>query len=105
MQVAAFLSDLKSLSICSHEAAIALVNPDVRFENKEDLPALSPAQKSEAKAPSQSGSAPQDDDPDLQRAQELVSLHYAVKVNHLRSGLDPELVEARRRVHEIVAAL
>lgn len=44
-------------------------------------------------------------DPDLHRAEKLVSLHYDVKVNHLKFGLDPELIEARRRVDEVMAAL
>lgn len=81
------------------------MKPDVRIENNENLSAVSSAQKPEAKALSESDAAPKSDDPELHRAQELVSLHYDVKVSHLRSGLDPELVQARRRVDDIVAAL
>ncbi|KAK5064927.1 hypothetical protein LTR84_000761 [Exophiala bonariae] len=94
MQVAAFLSDLKSLSICSHAAAIALVKPDVGGI-KDDL-SVHTDQKS---------SATSDIDRDLQRAEELVLLHYDVKVKHLKSGLGPEIIEARRRVDEVMAAL
>jgi len=95
----------------SHEAAITLVKPDASSsETKEDLSAVaaSPAQEPETRTTTTPTTAPDSKgvpDPDLHRAQELVSLHYDVKVNHLRSGLDPELVEARRRVDEVLASL
>ena len=44
-------------------------------------------------------------DEDLQRAQELVSLHYDVKLKYLETGPDPELVKAGKDVDEVVAAL
>lgn len=44
-------------------------------------------------------------DQDLQRADELVSLHYDVKLKYIDSGPDPELVKARRDVDNVVAAL
>jgi hypothetical protein len=44
-------------------------------------------------------------DIDLQRADELVFLHYEVKVKHLESGPDPELVQAGRDVDQVVFRL
>ena len=41
----------------------------------------------------------------LQRANEFVSLHYDVKLRHLETGPDPELVKAGRDVNEVIAAL
>ena len=71
----------------SHEAALALVKADVTASQSENskLPATS--------------------DPDLQRADELVSLHYDVKVKYLGSGPDPELVQAGRDVDKVLGAL
>ena len=42
---------------------------------------------------------------DLQRAQELVSLHYDVKVKYRETGPDAEFVRAGRNVDTVVAAL
>ena len=46
-----------------------------------------------------------DEDPDLKRANEIVSLHNDVKVKHLESGLDYEIIQARRDVEKVLAAL
>lgn len=40
-------------------------------------------------------------DPDLQRAKELVELHYSVKLNYLREGMDAELQGARANVERV----
>ncbi|KIV90898.1 hypothetical protein PV10_05502 [Exophiala mesophila] len=93
MQVAALFSDLKSLTICSHEAALALVTPRAGQDGVN--PSTDPSQFVH-KAPA---------DSDLQKAQELVSLHYDIKVGISESGLDPELLESRRRVHQVLADL
>lgn len=45
------------------------------------------------------------DSSDVRRANELISLHYNVKVKYLKSGLDSELVQARRDVDRVVAIL
>lgn len=43
-----------------------------------------------------------DDDRDLQRAKDLVDLHYSVKMAHANNRIDQGLVEARRMVEEAV---
>ena len=40
-------------------------------------------------------------DPDLQRAKDLVELHYTVKLKYLHEGLDAELQEARENVKRV----
>ena len=41
------------------------------------------------------------EDPDMQRATDLVELHYEVKVKHAQ-GLDHRLVQARRDVQGVL---
>ena len=97
MQTASFLSDLKSLSVCPHQAALNLVT--VYQRPHPDPAPNSPATestKSDAKSTS---------DPDLQRANDLVSLHYAVKVKHQESGLDEDFLQARRDVSRVISWL
>lgn len=77
------------------------MKPDVSETN--DSPSAHAHQNSEPA--SQKLNAKSEPDPDMQRADELVSLHYNVKVHHLNSGLDPEILEARRRVEEVINAL
>lgn len=82
------------------------MKPDVAIgDTKAHDPSVQQDRKSAEEPTSQDLDAVPQVDPDLQRAQELVSLHYNVKVNHLRSGLDPETIEARRRVDEVMAVL
>jgi hypothetical protein len=40
-------------------------------------------------------------DPDLQRAKDLVELHYTVKLQYLDEGLDAELHQAREDVKRV----
>ncbi|KAK4940100.1 hypothetical protein LTR10_019729 [Elasticomyces elasticus] len=103
MQIAAFLSDLKSLSVCSYDAAIALVKP---FNNTSITSGELSSTNGKVPSASQSSSSTTADlDPDLQRANELVSLHYDVKVKYLQEGPDPELLQARKDVEGVVYAL
>ena len=44
------------------------------------------------------------EDPDMQRATDLVELHYGVKVKHAR-GLDSGLLQARRDVDRVLESL
>jgi transposase len=44
-----------------------------------------------------------EDDPDLQRAKDLVDLHTNVKVKLEEQGLDAELKSLRKRVDSLVA--
>jgi hypothetical protein len=43
--------------------------------------------------------------PDLQRARDLVTYHYSVKVAHQENGLDVELVQARKEVDAVLGQL
>ena len=85
MQVAALFSDLKSLSACPHQAATDLVSAhrSIKGHSKSD--------EQESK--------------DLQRASELMTLHINVKVKHLESGPDQELLSARQTVNSILRSL
>ncbi|EXJ63530.1 uncharacterized protein A1O5_11291 [Cladophialophora psammophila CBS 110553] len=103
MQVAAFLSDLKSLSVCSHEAAIALVKPSL-ITTADDTN-QSPAKAEETPGRPLQPSTSEHHDQDLQRANELVSLYYDVKLKYLETGPDPDLVQAGKHVDQIIAAL
>lgn len=91
MQVAAFLSDLKSLSVCPEEAAVALVNVHKQANTKRDLDQTAEEDKAV--------------DQDLTRANELMLLHQDVKLKHIESGLDPELLNARSEVRKVLASL
>jgi hypothetical protein len=44
----------------------------------------------------------QEEDSDLQRAKDLVQLHYSVKVAHANGAVDEGLLEARRAVREVL---
>jgi hypothetical protein len=53
-----------------------------------------------------SASAERDEqDVDLKRVQNLIELHYSVKVAHTEGKLEKELMEARRMVQEAMAGL
>ncbi|KIW96758.1 uncharacterized protein Z519_02149 [Cladophialophora bantiana CBS 173.52] len=104
MQVAAFLSDLKSLSVCSHEAAVALVKPSL-ITTADDTN-QSPAKAEDTPGrPLQPSASEEHHDQDLQRANELVSLYYDVKLKYLKAGPDTDLVQAGKDVDQIIAAL
>ena len=88
MQVAAFLSDLKSLSVCSHEAALDLVS----------------VHKSAAEANTDFKAQSENDNNDRKRANELALLHRDVKLKHSRAP-DAQLNEAREGVRRILQDL
>jgi hypothetical protein len=95
MQIAALLSDLKSLSVCPHEAALNLVTVHQRLDNDQFVDAEASSKES----------VTENSDPDLQRANDLISLHYGVKVKYMENGLDPELLQARREVANVLSQL
>lgn len=95
MQIAALLSDLKSLSVCPHEAALNLVTVHQRLDNGQFVNA-----EADSKEP-----VTENSDADLQRANDLISLHYGVKVKYMGNGLDPELLQARREVANVLSQL
>ena len=91
MQVAAFLSDLKSLSVCNHEAAVKLVSLHKKVADDNELHNI---EQRNIQA-----------NEDMKRADELVSLHESVKIKHLERGFDPELLQARKDVSKILESL
>ena len=95
MQIAAFLSDLKSLSVCPHEAALDLVHVHKKIRQSQQLGDVETVKEDLVKA----------GDKDLQRVEELMVLHQNVKVKYTESGPDPKLKEARQAVARILAAL
>lgn len=101
MKVTALLSDLKSLSVCSHESAINLVktykSPDTNGEDNGGAV----HEKNTAGAYGSSTTT----DEDLRRADELVSLHQNVKLKHMQAGPDRELLQARQAVQAVLASL
>jgi hypothetical protein len=44
-------------------------------------------------------------DSDLEHANELVSLHYGVKIHYLETGPEPELIQAARDVDRVISSL
>lgn len=96
MQVAAFLSDLKSLSVCSHEAALHLVSVH------ESAAEANTDSKAQLKDKGQSSS--EADNNDRKRANELALLHRDVKLKHSRAP-DAQLNEAREGVRRILLDL
>lgn len=93
------MSDLKSLSVCPHQAAINLVSvyKTVNGEDRDSSKALSRARSNSGKN--------EDVDNELQRAEELVSLHQNVKLKHLETGPDAELLEAKQAVSRVLESL
>jgi hypothetical protein len=105
MQTAILLSDLKSLAVCPPEAALKLVNIHKTLDEAKD-------QKMDAlRDQVHGGSQPDAADNlegqgnDLQRATELISLHYEVKVRHQQGGLDGQVLQAREDVANVLSQL
>ncbi|KAL1869484.1 hypothetical protein Plec18167_007782 [Paecilomyces lecythidis] len=91
MQVAEILSDLTSLRACNHNEAIALVTVHRDGDNAE------------------SSKAEENQNPDLQRAKDLIDLHYNVKMKHMRGQqpgtVDEGLRKARDDVNRVLREL
>ena len=95
MQIAAFLSDLKSLSVCPPQAATDLVSVYKTIgQSKEHEEAENTNEEVAGKK-----------DENLQRAEELVLLHQNVKVKQVESGPDVKLRKARQDVTRILDSL
>lgn len=97
MKAAALLSDLKSLSVCSHESAINLIKI---YQSSE----ISNGEKASAIRDEPYGASTVQDE-DLRRADELVSLHQNVKLKHIQAGPDQDLLQARQAVQAVLASL
>lgn len=97
MKVAALLSDLSSLSVCSHESAINLVKTYKGLDTDNGI--VHKDHSGEAYEGSTNA------DEDLRRADELVSLHQNVKLKHIQAGPDRELLQARQVVQAVLTSL
>jgi hypothetical protein len=90
-QLAHLLSDLVSLRVCDPAAALALVS-------------ARPTTTASTPAPDAAKAKDENEDADIQRAKELVELHYAVTAAHRRGELGAGLAEARASVERAVGA-
>ncbi|KAJ5111440.1 hypothetical protein N7532_001975 [Penicillium argentinense] len=100
MQVAEILSDITSLRVCGHHEALALVNV-----HRTDFD--TPVRSGSISAPNDSAvaSEPSQTNKDLERAKELVELHYEVKSRHIDGQVDPALQQARADVNKVLREL
>ncbi|MCJ1326699.1 hypothetical protein MMC10_003364 [Thelotrema lepadinum] len=105
MKVAEILSDLTSLRVCDHEAAMALVScrPGGEEQAKSEKSENEGAGKSATPSRNLSGLEGHGD-PDLQRALDLVDLHYGVKEKYSQ-GTDMSLEAARSGVNKVLQDL
>ncbi|KAL4897655.1 hypothetical protein BDV59DRAFT_168205 [Aspergillus ambiguus] len=88
MQVAEILSDLTSLRVCDHHDALALVTVNER---------IAPSTTDE-----NSTRTEEKPNEDLQRAKELVELHYEIKARHANGTVGDELARAREDVNQVL---
>ncbi|KAJ9312555.1 hypothetical protein DTO271D3_7102 [Paecilomyces variotii] len=86
MQVAEILSDLTSLRACGHNEAMVLVTVHKNIDNAE----------SRAKPE-------ENQNPDLQRAKDLIDLHYNVKMKHMRGQQPGTVDEGLRKARDDVS--
>lgn len=96
MQVAAFLSDLKSLSVCSYEAAMNLVTVYKASNESEAIESTISQDRGQQDII--------EENDDRRRADELALLHQNVKLKHIRTP-DVELVDAKEGIRRILQDL
>ncbi|KAL8944163.1 MAG: hypothetical protein Q9216_000587 [Gyalolechia sp. 2 TL-2023] len=96
MQIAAILSDLTSLRVCDHSAALALVSTRA--------PASDPLTTESLKPDLAANDHRRGSDLDMERAMDLMALHHGVKMKHVQ-GENRELVQARKDVDAVLAKL
>jgi len=114
MKLAQVLSDLSSLKVCDPNAALSLVSARPSAPGASNASSVEAVKaRTDALLKARTGEAPfsrgeelQDADPDLQRAKDLVKLHYAVKVKHVNGGrIDEALEDARHAVQVAVGEM
>ncbi|MCJ1356946.1 MAG: hypothetical protein MMC33_006942 [Icmadophila ericetorum] len=106
MHIAEVLSDLTSLRVCDHDAALALVS------SYKTSQAIDTADSNSSNSSSSRGKSLRrkstlegaESDPDLQRAIDLIDLHYGVKEDHVQ-GRDTGLQQARADVARVIEHL
>jgi hypothetical protein len=97
MKLAEVLSDLNTLRVCDHAAALALVSA------RPTPPSLLGTTSSTQNVVTGTQSQQQEEnDVDLQRARDLLRLHSEVKVAREQGAIERELREARRMVREAI---
>ncbi|MCJ1243077.1 hypothetical protein MMC30_000274 [Trapelia coarctata] len=107
MQIAEILSDLTSLRVCDYDAALALVTAHKSLDAQSSTSSSTQSPSSAARPGlSRRTSVLEDgkEDPDLQRAMDLVDLHYGVKERHMQ-GADMGLQKARTDVQRAMEKL
>lgn len=97
--------DTEWLSSQTHEAAIALVKPAATTNASEVGQVSSPPNGASITNAINAPSAADETDSELQRANELVSLHYDVKLKYLETGPDAELEKAAQDVEKVLRDL
>ena len=114
MQFSHLLSDLSSLSepLCDHDAAIKLLSVDKTTPSDPSTQSASEhagttAATDDDDTRTAAASSPQSSqDVDLKRADDLVSLHYDVKVKYAEGGsLGGQVIAARQSVGGVLRAL
>ncbi|KAI4280874.1 MAG: hypothetical protein L6R38_004094 [Xanthoria sp. 2 TBL-2021] len=96
MQIASILSDLTSLRVCDHNAALALVSTRAPASDS------STPKSKQVHTPKDTHGT--ENDPDMERAMDLIELHHGVKMTHVR-GQDQGLTQARKDVDAVLAEL
>ncbi|MCJ1478488.1 hypothetical protein MMC13_007168 [Lambiella insularis] len=118
MQIAEILSDLTSLRACEYEAAIALVSSYQTLDSDPHASSSTPQKyldEHSTEKKSDASTRPRaahrtslleyaKDDPDLQRAIDLVDLHYGVKEKH-KNSVDMSLQKARQDVQRMMEGM
>ncbi|MCJ1468252.1 hypothetical protein MMC07_006880 [Pseudocyphellaria aurata] len=80
MQIAAILSDLTSLRVCDHAAAMSLVTAKPKPQSSPSPPRPS----SSSSSSSFNEKEEEDEDVDLRRATDLLELHYGLKMRYVQ---------------------
>ncbi|KAL8850704.1 MAG: hypothetical protein Q9221_004352 [Calogaya cf. arnoldii] len=96
MQIASILSDLTSLRVCDQSAALALVSTRA--------PASDTTTPKTTQPQTSKDTHETENDPDMERALDLIELHQGVKMKHVR-GQDEGLMQARKDVDAVLAEL
>jgi hypothetical protein len=117
MRVAEVLSDLTSLRVCVMLPPRRLYPASSRLTSQQEpaaaqalvsarpsLPASS-VEAVKAKTAALRKQSATEGDADLQRAKDLIDLHYKVKVTHANGTVDEGLESARRDVGEVLRGL
>lgn len=104
MKVAEILSDLTSLRVCEYKDALALVTVNKRIPLDLESSEIPHGGISDAQGTSQEQES-QIQNTDLERAKELVDLHYMIKEKHKEGNVDEDLARLRSDVNRVLREL